>query len=44
VGRGLADGLVELRDRKSGQRQDLAADEAFQHIFATVRDGFTPPR
>jgi prolyl-tRNA synthetase len=44
VGKGLADGLVELRDRKSSQRQDLAADEAFQHIFATVRDGFTPPR
>ena len=44
VGKGLADGLVELRDRKSSQRQDLAADEAFQHVFATVRDGFTPPR
>jgi prolyl-tRNA synthetase len=44
VGKGLADGLVELRDRKSSQRQDLAADEAFQHIVGTVRDGFTPPR
>jgi prolyl-tRNA synthetase len=44
VGKGLAEGLVELRDRRTGQRQDLAADEAFQHIFATVRDGFTPPR
>jgi prolyl-tRNA synthetase len=44
VGKGLADGLVELRDRKSGQRQDLAADEAFQHVYSTVRDGFTPPR
>ena len=44
VGKGLADGLVELRDRKSGQRQDLAADEAFQHVYTTVRDGFTPPR
>jgi prolyl-tRNA synthetase len=44
VGRGLADGLVELRDRRTSQKQDLVADEAFQHIFATVRDGFTPPR
>jgi prolyl-tRNA synthetase len=44
VGKGLAEGLVELRDRRTSQRQDLAADEAFQHIFATVRDGFTPPR
>jgi prolyl-tRNA synthetase len=38
VGKGLADGLVELRDRRSGQRTDLAADDVFQHVFAAVRD------
>ncbi|MBA3529490.1 MAG: proline--tRNA ligase [Propionibacteriaceae bacterium] len=38
VGRGLADGLVELRDRRSGRRTDLAVDDAFRHVLAAVRD------
>jgi prolyl-tRNA synthetase len=37
VGRGLANGTIEVRDRHSGQRVDVAADSAAEHILATVR-------
>ncbi len=37
VGRGLVDGNVEVRDRKSGARQDLPLVEAAQHIASLVR-------
>ena len=36
VGRGLADGVVEVRDRKSGERQDVAVDHAVDVIEKTV--------
>ena len=37
VGRGLADGLVELRDRKSGEIENIPLDEAVSRIIAVVR-------
>lgn len=37
VGRGLANGIIEVRDRKSGERVDVASDDAADHILATVR-------
>jgi prolyl-tRNA synthetase len=37
VGRGLADGTVEVRDRKSGDREEVAVDAAAAHIAAIVR-------
>lgn len=42
VGRGLADGVIEVRDRRSGERVDVAADDAPDHILATVRPSPTP--
>jgi prolyl-tRNA synthetase len=38
VGKGLADGLVELRDRKTGTREDVEVDVAFDRTFGAVRD------
>lgn len=32
VGRGLADGVVELRNRRSGEREDLPVEEAVERI------------
>ncbi len=37
VGKGLADGIVELKDRKSGDRTELAADGALDAIVAACR-------
>ena len=39
VGRRLADGVVELRDRASGEREDVPVAQAVQRIEATVRGG-----
>ena len=39
VGRGLADGVVEVRDRASGERQDVAVAEAVDHLVGVVRGG-----
>jgi prolyl-tRNA synthetase len=42
VGRGAAQGLVELVCRGDGQRQDLSVEEALQQLIATIaasRDG-----
>ena len=36
VGRGLADGMLELRDRKSGERRDIAVADALGEILAEV--------
>jgi hypothetical protein len=36
VGRGLADGVVEVKDRASGERVDVAVDEAVAHLVALV--------
>jgi prolyl-tRNA synthetase len=37
VGRGLADGVVELRDRASGDRGDVPVAEAASRVLAEVR-------
>ena len=37
VGRGLADGLVEVKDRATGDKQDVAVGDAVAHIVALVR-------
>jgi prolyl-tRNA synthetase len=37
VGKGLADGKVEVRDRKSGDRADVATDVAVAHIVGVCR-------
>ncbi len=37
VGRGLADGLIEVRDRASGERTDVAVDDVVEHLLALVR-------
>jgi prolyl-tRNA synthetase len=36
VGRGLADGLVEVRDRRSGERVEVPLVEAVAHLLAVV--------
>jgi prolyl-tRNA synthetase len=37
VGRGLADGLVEVKDRRTGERTDVAVGDAAAHLAALVR-------
>lgn len=37
VGRGLENGVVELKDRRSGEREDLAVDNAMAHVIRRVR-------
>ena len=37
VGRGLADGNVEVRDRRTGEREEVAVDGAAAHIAEIVR-------
>jgi prolyl-tRNA synthetase len=37
VGRGLASGVVELRDRASGERQEVPLDEAVDRVVAACR-------
>jgi len=37
VGRGLADGVVEVKDRRSGERTDVALDDALAHLVEVVR-------
>jgi len=37
VGRGLADGLVEVKDRRSGERQDVALADVVEHLVGVVR-------
>ncbi len=36
VGRSLADGLIEVRDRASGERTEVAVDDALGHLLAVV--------
>jgi prolyl-tRNA synthetase len=36
VGRGLADGTIELKDRRSGERRNLAVDSAVTEILAEI--------
>ncbi len=37
VGRGLVDGVVEVKDRRSGERADVAVDAVVQHLVDLVR-------
>jgi prolyl-tRNA synthetase len=37
VGRGLVDGVVEVKDRRSGEREDVAVGDAAQHVLGLVR-------
>jgi prolyl-tRNA synthetase len=37
VGRGLAEGVVELRDRRSGEREEVPVGEAAARVLAAVR-------
>ena len=37
VGRGLADGVVELKDRRSGDRRDVPLDAVVDEVLAEVR-------
>ncbi|MFI5075650.1 MAG: His/Gly/Thr/Pro-type tRNA ligase C-terminal domain-containing protein, partial [Actinomycetales bacterium] len=37
VGRGLADGTIELRDRASGEREDVPVGDAAARVLAAVR-------
>jgi prolyl-tRNA synthetase len=36
VGRNLADGMVEVRDRRTGKRQDVAVDHVVNHLVRLV--------
>ena len=37
VGRGLAEGSVEVKDRRSGERTEVPLDEAVAHLASVVR-------
>ncbi|PMD04124.1 His/Gly/Thr/Pro-type tRNA ligase C-terminal domain-containing protein, partial [Brevibacterium paucivorans] len=40
AGRGLADGVVELRDRFTGESTDLPVDEAADAVVARLREQY----
>ncbi|WP_395658267.1 proline--tRNA ligase [Nocardioides sp.] len=37
VGKGLADGTVEVKDRRTGEREDVPADHVVDHVVRLVR-------
>ncbi|MGO4245015.1 His/Gly/Thr/Pro-type tRNA ligase C-terminal domain-containing protein, partial [Janibacter sp. RAF20_2_2] len=37
VGKGLADGVVEIKDRRSGDRREVPVGEAVAAVIAEVR-------
>jgi prolyl-tRNA synthetase len=37
VGRGLANGVVEVKDRRTGERTEVAVDDAVRHLTALAR-------
>ena len=37
VGRGLADGVIEVKDRVGGTKQDIAVDDIVEHVVGVVR-------
>jgi Anticodon binding domain. len=38
VGRGLANGVVEVRDRRTGEQAEVAVEDALTEILAAVHD------
>jgi prolyl-tRNA synthetase len=38
VGKGLADGVVEVRDRRTGERESVPVGDATERILATIAD------
>lgn len=42
VGRGLKDGMLELKDRRSGQSRDIARDDVLAELTAELRGSDTP--
>ena len=36
VGRGLADGTIEVKDRRSGERREVAVGSAVQEILTEI--------
>jgi prolyl-tRNA synthetase len=39
VGRGLAQGVVEIKDRRSGERREVPLDEVVASVVREVRGG-----
>ena len=37
VGRGLVDGTVEVKDRRTGEREEVPGAEAAGHLLGVVR-------
>jgi prolyl-tRNA synthetase len=37
IGRGLADGVVEVKDRATGERADVAVDAVVAQLISTVK-------
>jgi prolyl-tRNA synthetase len=37
VGRNLAEGTIEVRDRRSGERQEVPVDQVVNHLVGVVR-------
>jgi prolyl-tRNA synthetase len=37
VGKGFVDGVVEVKDRVTGEREDVAVDAAAEHVARLVR-------
>jgi len=37
VGRGLADGVIEVKDRASGTRADIPVEEIIEHLVGVIR-------
>jgi prolyl-tRNA synthetase len=43
VGKGLVDGVVEVKDRASGEREDIAVADVAAHVLNAVREPFGNP-
>jgi len=37
VGKGLVDGVIEVKDRATGERSDVAVDDVVSHVVGEVR-------
>jgi prolyl-tRNA synthetase len=37
IGKNLAEGVVEVRDRRTGEKTDVAVAEAVQHVHSVVK-------